>query len=997
VTAHDDDVRPPGHTAPGVWGLDRPRLVRTLAGARRALVVAPQGYGKTTLLAQFARASPDEVVWVRCETSPEGVRARVRGPAVPGHGTSRLTSLSDVTRLAHARTSRLLVVVDDAHELVGTPLESELEHLVAGAPERVSILLGSRRQLPAITARGELAAPVVIDDLALRLRSWEVARLYRERFATTLDPDDVAALTWHTAGWPVALHLFYRSVRNDLPGEQRQAVRRLDRRYRYAWDYLATQVLAPLPLALQRFLHRTAVFESLTASRCDRLAGVEGSRELLRVLALSTSLVRRADDGSLRVHRVLRGHLLAAVSDELSVSRYRARHAEAAAVLEDEGATDEALAARSRAHDLPGVARLLRTSLPSGRAPRPRSWAGLLPAELLETDPRAQLLRARELVVDGRLGEAAVWVRRAEPGRAESPREHAVLRTMVDQWTNPLPGSPPAPDLDAPVLGDGTGAHGWPQVLRAALTRDPRAALPFAQGLDGRGRTLAEGLAHLVAGDQRRAAPSLRAAASDPDAAPGVMLFAQLVAAVLVDRRAPDALHATLDRIHGEAERRDMRWLSRLTHGVVLAFDEDPATRREAARSIEYCRRVGDPWGTACMAGAVTLARARRGEGTPSDWEAFAQECRHLGMGSLEAWARAGYALATARAELPDALQSAEAAEAFARRAQVPGAQAVAYVALAAAKPAERRELLDLAESTANAVGLVALDVPPDPSVPLETTRPVRAVVRDAPVVRVRCFGAFSVTVDGRLVDLGALRPRARRTLRFLATHAGRAVHRQQLADALWGDLDLASAVHTLHVNVSAVRRILEPTAVRGAERLVRRDGETYMLPLPPGSECDVVQLEQRLRRARRLAGEDAAVAAEGWQAVLDVYAGELLPEEGDAEWVLPLRGRYALEAAGAAASLATLSLRSGQPERAADAARRSIEIDRWGDAPWRVLVEALVALGDLAAAQRARAEYQGVLRELGVPADVVTSAPAARPRRAPRTSRELPGTSRRS
>jgi len=991
--------------------MERPRLVRPLGTAPRALVVAPQGYGKTTLLAQLARGQARDhgrdVVWVRAERYPHGtVQVRVRGPVPAAAGGRRPTDLRDVSDLARAGTRPLLVVVDDAHELVGTPLETELEHLLASASDRVSVAVGSRRALPAIATRGELAARGVVDDVALRLRSWEVERLFREHFRMPLDPDDVAALTWHTAGWPVALHLFHRSVRNDLPGEQRQAIRRLDHRYRYAWDYLATQVLAPLPLEVQRFLHRTAVFEELTESRCDRLDGVDGSRELLLALARSTSLARRSDDGAVRVHRVLRGHLLATVSDELSVARYRSWHAEAAAVLEAEGAVDEALAARCRAHDLPGVTRLLTAAGLGARGPRARAWSSLIPPELLEGDPRAQLLRARELVLDGRIGEAESWAARAEPRRAEAPDEYAVLRATLDAWggaDGPARSGASGPELD--TAGAGLGGHACAQVVRTALAGNPEAALAGARGLEGGARSLAEGVAQLLAGDQRRAGPSLHAAARQVDAGAGAMLFAELAAAVLVDRLAPDELHVRLDRIHNEAERRELPWLSRVTHGVVLAFDDDPLTRREASRSVDYCRRVGDPWGAVCLSGAVALARARYGDDSPADWEAFVAESRRLGMGSFEAWARAGYALSAARAELPDALEAAEAAEAVARAAQVPGALAVAYLALAAAKPAERQELRVLAASTAASTGLVGLAVetaPPEPDAAgepaeaVETTRPTRVAASEPPVLRVRCFGAFSVSVDGRPVDLGPLRPRARRTLRLLATRAGQAVHRQQLAAALWGDLDTAAAMHNLHVNVSAVRRILEPGATRGSERVIRRDGETYMLPLLPGSECDVAQLEQRLRRARRLAAERDADAMEGWQAVLDVYAGELLPEEGDAEWVLPLRERYALEAAGAAASLATLALRSGQPERAADAARRSIEIDRWGDAPWRVLVDSLVALGDRAAAGRARGEYHAVLRELGVAPDV-TTARAPRPLPSPRRSRVSPGTSRRS
>jgi DNA-binding SARP family transcriptional activator len=263
-------------------------------------------------------------------------------------------------------------------------------------------------------------------------------------------------------------------------------------------------------------------------------------------------------------------------------------------------------------------------------------------------------------------------------------------------------------------------------------------------------------------------------------------------------------------------------------------------------------------------------------------------------------------------------------------------------------------------------------------------------------VVLVRCFGSYDIQVDGNRVDLSGLRPRARRTLRYLSMRAGRPVHREQLARALWGELDLGSAMHNLHVNISAVRRALEPRGPRRGEGLIRRDGETYMLPLPPGSDCDVARFEQRLSRARRLEHESPSSAVSGWQAAVDAYGGELLPEEGAADWVRPERERYALLAAGAAVSLAGACLRAGEPDRAVSAARYSIELDRWADAPWRLLVEALTALGDHAAALHARREYDAVLRELGVNRPV-SHDPGTRPRPSPPTSRASPGTSRRS
>jgi DNA-binding SARP family transcriptional activator len=98
------------------------------------------------------------------------------------------------------------------------------------------------------------------------------------------------------------------------------------------------------------------------------------------------------------------------------------------------------------------------------------------------------------------------------------------------------------------------------------------------------------------------------------------------------------------------------------------------------------------------------------------------------------------------------------------------------------------------------------------------------------------------------------------------------------------------------------------------------------------------------------------------------VYGGELLPEDGPAEWVTDARERLRQQAATAAGRLAELELAGGDFRSAIDAARRSVDIDPFRDASWRVLIAACVEAGESAAAARAKLDYAEVLNALGVP-----------------------------
>ncbi|BCY05789.1 BTAD domain-containing putative transcriptional regulator [Actinoplanes sp. L3-i22] len=222
------------------------------------------------------------------------------------------------------------------------------------------------------------------------------------------------------------------------------------------------------------------------------------------------------------------------------------------------------------------------------------------------------------------------------------------------------------------------------------------------------------------------------------------------------------------------------------------------------------------------------------------------------------------------------------------------------------------------------------------------------------------CFGGFRVEDDGRDLDLGAVRPRSRTLLRYLAAAAG-PVHREQIIDALWPEMATSTAVNSLHVAVSTLRTFLEPGVARGASRYIVRDGPTYRLVTE--SNLDVTLFAEAYRVGRR-AGDRAAL-----QAALQCYTGDLLPEDGPADWVVPERARYRAQAADAAALLAELELETGRPVAAARAARRALDLDDHHDAGWRLLIAAQLRVGDRAAAERTRREYARVLDTLGVPA----------------------------
>ncbi|WP_211280170.1 bacterial transcriptional activator domain-containing protein, partial [Streptomyces lushanensis] len=95
---------------------------------------------------------------------------------------------------------------------------------------------------------------------------------------------------------------------------------------------------------------------------------------------------------------------------------------------------------------------------------------------------------------------------------------------------------------------------------------------------------------------------------------------------------------------------------------------------------------------------------------------------------------------------------------------------------------------------------------------------------------------------------------------------------------------------------------------------------------------------------------------------------GELLPEDGLAEWLAPDRERLRREAAGSAVALAEIRLGQRRPSDAVEAAELCLGIDGFRDAAWRVLIRACEQAGLAADSARARRGYADMLASLGLP-----------------------------
>ena len=189
----------------------RPRLLRRLdeAVGMPCLVAAPAGFGKTTLLAQWARrAECGRVAWLsfdECEAEPSVFWAAV-GAALGGADSSAIDGATLAGTIALAETSSAAALILDGYDrIAGSPAEAELWRFVSERPPLRVVVAG--RGEPSIPLAGARARGELFELRAADLRLDRREALELVSHAAGGEPWAPGEVVAACAGWPAALRL----------------------------------------------------------------------------------------------------------------------------------------------------------------------------------------------------------------------------------------------------------------------------------------------------------------------------------------------------------------------------------------------------------------------------------------------------------------------------------------------------------------------------------------------------------------------------------------------------------------------------------------------------------------------------------------------------------------------------------------------------------------------------------------------------------------------
>jgi LuxR family transcriptional regulator, maltose regulon positive regulatory protein len=262
-------------------------------------VIAPAGYGKTTLLAKWAEADSRPFAWVALDGRHDDavvflryVAAAIHGvepfspevlDALSGPGGSTWSTRVPPVGTALAALERpLVLVLDDLHAVANPSSLDVLAALFEYVPAGSQIAVASR-EAPALPlarwrAHGRVQELGVAD---LRLDESE-AELLLEAAGVELDPSELSELTERTEGWPAGLYLAALSLQAGAPSPGGAAA--FDGDDRFVSDYFRLELLSRLPAAEAQFLKYTSVLDGMCGGLCDAVLETTGSTQVLKTL-----------------------------------------------------------------------------------------------------------------------------------------------------------------------------------------------------------------------------------------------------------------------------------------------------------------------------------------------------------------------------------------------------------------------------------------------------------------------------------------------------------------------------------------------------------------------------------------------------------------------------------------------------------------------------------------------------------------------------------------
>jgi ATP/maltotriose-dependent transcriptional regulator MalT len=435
-------------------------------GRKLMLVTAPAGYGKTTLLVDFANDVDLPVCWY---TLDEGDRDSAtflasliaalqqkfpqfgeRSQPLAEHGipSAHAAAAALVADMVAAIPDYFVLVLDDWH-LVSeeAPIIELIDQLLRYLPEHAHVIVAGRTLLRGPLVR--LAAQGAVAGLGasdLRFTADEVREVLAAKYKLQITSEQAAQLAEESEGWITAIVLTSQNVwQNFLAG----LVRARDSAST-VFEYLAGEVFVRLPYELRDFLYDSAILRQFTVELCDEIRQRQDAQSWIDQVEIRNLFLTRIDVQGVtwfRYHHLFRDFLLAHFKRD-DPDRYVLIQQRAGDWFEAQRQPEEAVDHFWQANALEQAAHVMNESaralFVAGRIQTLARWANLLPPALRREAPELILYQAQTLGDRGQLRDALSLLQEVRQAFAARQNEIGQARAVImEGWAYQVAGQLP--------------------------------------------------------------------------------------------------------------------------------------------------------------------------------------------------------------------------------------------------------------------------------------------------------------------------------------------------------------------------------------------------------------------------------------------------------------------------------------------------------------------------------------------------------------------------
>jgi LuxR family transcriptional regulator, maltose regulon positive regulatory protein len=422
--------------------LHRPRLLlylKDIPSYALTLVSAPAGFGKTSLLAEWAVQVEYPVAWLSLDAGDndpsrfltylgaaldnlaEGVAVKalaVLDTPQPVQPISVITVLlNDIEKLAQP----LVLVLDDYQFITSQPIHEALAYLLEHITPNLHVVIASRADPPfplaRLRAQGDLLE-LRTDDLRFTLP--EMLAFFNSTMSLDLPNEDVEILSGRTEGWAVGLQMAAISIQGNP--DRAQFIRTFSGSHRFILDYLIEEVLSQQSEPVRDFLLKTSILERLCSGLCEAVVG-DGPEPAYRILeyldrANLFLVPLDAERHWYRYHHLF-ADLLASQLQRMQPEQSECLHTRASVWLEENGLIDQAIEHALAAQDYERASDLLEKGERGGLITqvdfsRMQNWINRIPQEMILKHPWIGISQGWLWLVSGKVAQLGEWLDRVE-------------------------------------------------------------------------------------------------------------------------------------------------------------------------------------------------------------------------------------------------------------------------------------------------------------------------------------------------------------------------------------------------------------------------------------------------------------------------------------------------------------------------------------------------------------------------------------------------------